>query len=376
MKRAEWVGIVVGLSMVAANEAAAVDGVKLLGTTSFPIVIDQPGSYRLKRNLLLPGPGTTAIQVTAPDVTIDLNGFSILGSNVCEEDQPVTCNIVGAGIGIQYTAASGRITVRNGSIVGMGSYGIFTNGPGAALIEGIHVRYNGGDGINVGRGSIVHGCTVEYNGQDGVAVVDGATVDGNVIHYNGGIGIFTSGDTGSRVTNNITRYNDDAGITASTGTFINGNVSERNGSHGIFAEEYSIVSNNVASANQEDGIHANGCTITGNTALQNNASGIVGTGIVTGNTVGGSPVDGIYCSGTCTLTGNTANGNNGDGIRTDPASAGIATGNVATFNDGYGMNLGSKIGYAGNSLDANGGGTVTGGVQTGTNLCNGSVTYP
>jgi hypothetical protein len=47
----------------------------------FPVWITQPGSYRLDTNLT----GTvnqSAIEVRAPDVTIDLNGFRIDGAGV------------------------------------------------------------------------------------------------------------------------------------------------------------------------------------------------------------------------------------------------------------------------------------------------------
>src|SRR5882762_4507455 len=49
----------------------------------FPVTISQPGSYRLSGNLTVPDINTTAIQITADFVTLDLNGFSIVGQNVC-----------------------------------------------------------------------------------------------------------------------------------------------------------------------------------------------------------------------------------------------------------------------------------------------------
>src|SRR5262245_11599909 len=43
----------------------------------FPVTITQPGSYRLAGNLTVPTVFVTAIQITADDVTLDLNGFAI-----------------------------------------------------------------------------------------------------------------------------------------------------------------------------------------------------------------------------------------------------------------------------------------------------------
>src|SRR5690348_13376939 len=74
----------------------AVDGVVLIDqnhalagnitpgdTAGFPITISQPGSYRLTSNLTVPDLNTTGIQITADFVTIDMNGFSIIGPGVC-----------------------------------------------------------------------------------------------------------------------------------------------------------------------------------------------------------------------------------------------------------------------------------------------------
>ncbi len=62
----------------------AVDGVIEINQAAvnaaggFPFVINTPGSYRLTGNLTVPAE-TTAIQIAASQVTLDLNGFAILG---------------------------------------------------------------------------------------------------------------------------------------------------------------------------------------------------------------------------------------------------------------------------------------------------------
>jgi len=45
----------------------------------FPLLITNPGSYRLTSNLTLPDENTIGILVNADDVTIDLNGFAVIG---------------------------------------------------------------------------------------------------------------------------------------------------------------------------------------------------------------------------------------------------------------------------------------------------------
>jgi hypothetical protein len=65
-----------------AARAFAVDGQILINQASvmaqggFPFKIDESGSYKLSGNLVVPS-GSNGIAISVPNVTIDLNGFSI-----------------------------------------------------------------------------------------------------------------------------------------------------------------------------------------------------------------------------------------------------------------------------------------------------------
>src|SRR5262245_24689246 len=70
------------------NQAAvSAGGITPGDTPGFPATLSLPGSYRLTGNLDLRGepspPNTTAVEITAKDVTLDLNGFAIIGNAVC-----------------------------------------------------------------------------------------------------------------------------------------------------------------------------------------------------------------------------------------------------------------------------------------------------
>src|SRR4051794_26927322 len=92
----------------------AVDGVVLIDqnralagnltpgdTPGFPITISAAGSYRLSGNLTISDANTSAIVITAENVTLDLNGFAILGPVVCTVPVETTvCNSSGTGVGI------------------------------------------------------------------------------------------------------------------------------------------------------------------------------------------------------------------------------------------------------------------------------------
>jgi hypothetical protein len=216
------------LTAVAAGNASAVDGVILIDqnkalaggvtpgdTPGFPVTIARSGSYRLASDLIVPDADTTAIDVTtaAAHVTIDLNGFSIVGPVTCtgsSAGNPVTscapvtsaAGLFGPGSGIQ-AVASHSVTIRNGSVRGMGRHGIAIFSAPRARIEGVTVMDNGAYGIFGGLASIVDN-HVEGNLLDGIVFNQGL-VRGNNIRRNGGAGIVSTGVGGIINGNNIYR---------------------------------------------------------------------------------------------------------------------------------------------------------------------------
>jgi hypothetical protein len=90
---------------------AAQEVIKQTGTTVFPIKITTPGNHVLTSNLVLTGRTVDAIDIKANDVTINLNGFSIIGPGA------------GSGVGIN-GASNANISVTNGTVTKMGSRGI------------------------------------------------------------------------------------------------------------------------------------------------------------------------------------------------------------------------------------------------------------
>lgn len=218
---------VLGLGLALASRAAAVDGVieintaKALagGVTSgdtpgFPVTISESGSYRLTSNLTVSGgdPSTTSAIVvsTSLNVTIDLNGFTILGPTNCTGIPVTSCTPGGNAMGIDASARQ-AVTIRNGIIRGFPDRGINT-GPDA-LIEGVAVSSNGLNGIQVGNGSVVRSCRATQNGNDGIAGGALVVFDGNSADANGGAGVRTS--VSSVVTNTTSSSNATEGFVVS-----------------------------------------------------------------------------------------------------------------------------------------------------------------
>jgi hypothetical protein len=160
---------------------AASGGVTPGDAPGWPVTLSQPGSYRLTGPLAVPDAATTAIQIAATSVTLDLGGFSISGPVVCS-GEPASCAGAGSGVGID-AAGTNSTVVRNGSVQGMGAEGVRL-GPGSS-VESVRAASNGATGIFVGRLSHVSNCRADANGDVGIGgdaehvIVEGATAWAN-----------------------------------------------------------------------------------------------------------------------------------------------------------------------------------------------------
>ena len=186
-----------------ASAALAVDGTVLINQSTitngltgcptgghFPIIICQSGSYRLSGNITVPDANTDAIHINADNVSLDLNGFAILGPATCQAGTfPVRCSATGFGFGI--VSDNNNIGVSNGAVNGMGGAGIGLFGIGVR-IDGLRVANNADvfeAAISANFADITN-CTVTTNAGDGIFLGAG-TVSLNFIGFNGGNGIIS-----------------------------------------------------------------------------------------------------------------------------------------------------------------------------------------
>src|SRR4051794_17038646 len=119
--------------------------------SALPFTISTPGSYYLTGNLTATADGS-AITVSADNVTIDLNGFTLAGGGT------------GSRRGINVSAQKG-LCVRNGTLSG------WTTGPLVALsavgclYENLRVINNvSNQGMSVGNGTTMRACVATGNG--------------------------------------------------------------------------------------------------------------------------------------------------------------------------------------------------------------------
>ena len=182
------------IAVMAVTPALATDGVieinqaKVNAAGGFPYVISQSGSYRLTSNLTLTDPTKDAIEIGVSNVTLDLNGFTILGPATCTLSLgpgPVaSCTPAGMGTGVTITQTAqnsgglSNIRVMNGTIGGMPWCGIYLPDSSPVLIENIRAIGNGTTGIAVGGGQQINdskilNCISERNGNNGFELLHG-----------------------------------------------------------------------------------------------------------------------------------------------------------------------------------------------------------
>ncbi len=246
----------------------------------FPITITSPGSYRLATNLSVTCLGKDAIDVTASSglVTIDLNGFSIIGPGS------------GTGVGIKATFASGSsfasLVVHNGEVAAMGT-GILAL---ECKVEEVHLLFNAGDAVNC-------------------APISSSTGEG--------VGMFL----------NNTVIDNDNGILGN-GIVQGNNVTDNLGEGIVIA--VGTVTENFVAANLGDGIVVSVAEVGENSVFENGGDGILVSGTcpggcaahVIGNTVDANGGFGIrFSDASGGFTSNVVNGNgNSPACATDAIS--------------------------------------------------------
>ena len=258
--------------------------------------ITLPGSYYLTGNIT-GVVGRHGIEIAASGVTLDLNGFDLLGLGM------------GAFDGVSVTVANLRnIAVHNGSIRNWGDDGIdlFAFNAAGCRVEGLRASGNADNGLVIGINSTVTNCSAYLNATNGIFTGEGCTITSCSANGHSLIGIRTG--IGSTVTNCSAASNTGSGIGTS-----------------------------------------NGCTVSNCSVYQNTGSGIsTGTGSTVSNCTAYSNVgSGILCTFACVIRGNAcaSNGNGGDG-------AGIhATGNDNRIE-------GNTCTFADRGIDVDGGGNI------------------
>ena len=224
--------------------------------------IGAAGSYVLAKNI---GEAGDCLVISAKNVTVDLNGFAVVGK--------------GTGTGIRGDGSLDGVAVSNGTVTGF-AFGINLQSVAGATVRDVRVIDNV-SGIAVGPGSTVAGNTVFGSTLVGISINDNSIVSGNVVTENGSHGILT--EAGNTITGNTAIDNGGVGIGGGVGNTVSGNTANLNGGGGINFLSGSTYSGNTARGNSGSGIVALCPTnVIGNTAISNTGSNL---------TLNGTPAD-------------------------------------------------------------------------------------
>jgi len=243
-----------GVVLINQNTAVA-GGVTPGDAPGFPVTISQSGSYRLSGNLVVPDANTTAIEITAGWVTIDLNGFSIIGPTVCTTTATPGCSPTGTGEGIVARPGARSVRVFNGTVHGMGSNGIDLDIPDnfqapnftIGSVENVTADNNGGFGISANAGVFT---SVAFQNGSGI---ESAIVRDSLAYSNlaAGITVLAGTAIGDSAFQNDLSMMGNPGIILGDAAAIN-NSSVFNGDLGFGAGCPSVVVNNNIQSTIED----------------------------------------------------------------------------------------------------------------------------
>jgi len=325
------------------------------GDASDLFVISQPGSYYLTTNLVGVS-GKNGIEITANNVTLDLNGFALQG-------------VSGSVSGIYIPGAQTNITVHNGNLSGWDpgvnssaassanmvferlnvsasttSFGLDI--AGACVVRDCNCQHNG-YGIYCQGAAVISGCTADNNSFDGILCTSSSSISGCTANNNTDIGIeeYYGPVSGCNVQNNGT-----VGIYIISGT-VSGCVVENNGSSGIIVFFAAVVTGCYVSGNYDSGIYL--------TAAGTGSSEVIGNTCNGNNTSGSGSAGGIFiASSNNRVEGNhvAASGNTGIAVASVPSGYinNIITKNSVSGNgaNNYSVPAGNDLGPVGTAATA------------------------
>lgn len=223
--------------------------------------ISQPGSYYFDRTII----GVAAkhgIEIASHDVSIDLNGFKLVG-------------VLNSLSGISTDSSRSWITIRNGHIRSWGASGIDLSRGGlgeSSLVDQIQAASNGASGIIGNENGILRDCSATSNNAAGFNAPTGSNVEGctaadNFVGFsvgesssiracnarnNGGTGINLG--NASIAEHCVLTGNQNHGILAGAGCIITACTSRGNAGDGFQLGAASTIDACVSSSNTEDGI--------------------------------------------------------------------------------------------------------------------------
>ena len=349
------------------------DVATLPGDPGDQFVISAPGSYYLSTNVTVTVASKNGIGVTASNVTLDLNGYTVSrnGIAVSQSGEGVHCG-------------GSNVSVRNGTVTGWAN-GINAAGAEYAHLDNVHATGNNIGvqtgtgatishcdanenpvyGFSVGSQTILTDCTALSNNSEAFGLSDFCQMRGCVAEY-GTYGI--AANNGCILTDCQVSNCSSAGIILSNGSTATGCNVSSSGGYGYYAEGATLT-NCTAFNNSTYGIQAAGNASLFNCTATNSSSG--GSGIYVSSS-GNRVVNCLACTNNGSgiilvagavnnrIEGNTVYNNTAGGLTVNNTATNNliirnnARGNSTPYSLGTGANDVGPVGAAATSTNPNG----------------------
>ncbi|MFT3685402.1 MAG: hypothetical protein QM783_10820 [Phycisphaerales bacterium] len=275
-----------GKTLAEIEPRTAISAANTPGDANSLYKIIQPGSYYLTGNIQVTTAGFAAIEIAAPGVTVDLNGFEVLGMGAAGGSvSAITAatstytgaqvlggtvrNWGGAGVDLSTSASVRNMSVINCGLassrtaiylgIGCAIENCVVNGGGVVggfgfgsqcTARGCTALNTGGAGFSTNGACVFHGCTSNGCGY-GFALSEGDVAIGCAASFNNGDGFIL---TAALAADCIAHDNEDAGFFLNSVSHAQGCFSHRN-TYGFQAFNGAVVLNNNASSNTTAGFY-------------------------------------------------------------------------------------------------------------------------
>jgi hypothetical protein len=299
------------------------------GNSTNTFIINAPGSYYLTGNIT-GASGKHGISIQTNDVTLDLNGFSIISGGG------------GAFRGINVLGVQKNFCIRNGTVRGWTDGGVRTDLATSTLAEKLRLSDNvGATGLALGNGA-AKDCVATGNAT-GFVIGNGAQIKDSAASAN--IIGFSASDR-SHINNCISTVNTGDGFNCTSYVNLMDCTSSRNGGNGIVTlAGCSILRCNVSKNIPFGyGIQAGTGCMVADCAVDSN--GLDGIDVDSGSTIRNCAAYGntsrgiVGNNGACRIVGNHCDANGDNGILVQGSSSGDKNrveGNSCTLNGSTGF---------------------------------------
>lgn len=210
------------------------------GTATEVFRIAQSGSFFLTGDVVVPS-GKSGIVVAAPNVTIDMRGFTIRGE-------------AGSVHGLTDVVGATRLHLYDGHFVGLGNTGLMGNFGSGSIYRNLTATGCANRGFQLASGSVGENLTAVQNLQ-GIFTGLNGTLVGSTAVSNTGAGILVN--DGGMVERCTSSNNGGVGFRLFLSSVAIGCAARSNTGDGFALSGYAQASDCVASLNQGNGFHLN-----------------------------------------------------------------------------------------------------------------------